>query len=166
VLGVVPLATGCVLALLLDDERVRAWAGGAAGHLGTWLGFAAVVGVQFWIDDDWTAHAWTFGLLMPATGLFAAALIGGLVSVRSPLAVALSWQPVAWFGRRVSYSAYLWHPLVIALLGTFAIGPLGKAWLFGAAVLVAVGAAYAVEVPVERLRARARETRRVLAARP
>jgi peptidoglycan/LPS O-acetylase OafA/YrhL len=163
VLGVVPLATGCLLALLLDDDRVRAFASGLAGHLGTWVGAAVVVGVQFWIDDDWTEHAWTFGLLMPVTGVFAAVLIGGLVSVRTPVSAVLSWSPVAWFGRRVSYSAYLWHPLVIALLGTFAIGWLGDVWLFAVAVLVAIGAAYAVEVPVEKLRARAREARRLVA---
>jgi peptidoglycan/LPS O-acetylase OafA/YrhL len=163
VLGVVPLATGCLLALLLDDERVRAVASGVAGHVGTWVGAAAVLGVQFWIADDWTEHAWTFGLLMPVTGLFAAVLIGGLVSVRTPVSVALSWTPVAWFGRRVSYSAYLWHPLVIALLGTFAIGWLGDVWLFVAAVVVSVGAAYAVEVPVEKLRRRVRQARRLVA---
>ncbi|PYY33482.1 hypothetical protein DEJ16_14415 [Curtobacterium sp. MCJR17_055] len=163
VLGVVPLATGCVLALLLDDERCRSFASGLAGHLGTWAGAAAVVGVQFWIGDDWTDHAWTFGLLMPATGLAAAVLIGGLVSVRTPVSVALSWSPVAWFGRRVSYSAYLWHPLVIALLGTFAIGWFGNVWLFAAAVIVSIGAAYAIEVPVEKLRARVREARRLVA---
>jgi peptidoglycan/LPS O-acetylase OafA/YrhL len=163
VLGVVPLATGCLLALLLDDERARAVASGVAGHVGTWVGAAAVLGVQFWIADDWTEHAWTFGLLMPVTGLFAAVLIGGLVSVRTPVSVALSWTPVAWFGRRVSYSAYLWHPLVIALLGTFAIGWLGDVWLFVAAVVVSVGAAYAVEVPVEKLRRRVRQARRLVA---
>ncbi|PZF64595.1 hypothetical protein DEJ33_11300 [Curtobacterium sp. MCPF17_047] len=162
VLGVVPLATGCLLALLLDDERFRSFASGLAGHIGTWAGAAAVLGVQFWIDDDWTEHAWTFGLLMPVTGVFAAVLIGGLVSVRTPVSAALSWTPVAWFGRRVSYSAYLWHPLVIALLGTFAIGWFGDVWLFAAAVVVSIGAAYAVEVPVEKLRARTREAHRLV----
>jgi len=167
VLGLVPLATGCLLAILLDDERVRAWAGGLAGHIGTWIGIALLVGVQYWIDDDWTQHAWTFGLLLPATGVVSAVLIGGLVSVRSPLSIALSWTPVAWFGRRVSYSAYLWHPLVIALLGTVAASAFGAfdwVWLMAGAILVAVGAAYAVEVPVERLRRRFREARRLLAA--
>ena len=53
---------------------------------------------------------------------------------------------------------------MIALLGTFAIGPWGTVWLIGVALLVAVGAAYAVEVPVERLRKRLREARRLVAA--
>ena len=77
---------------------------------------------------------------------------------------ALAWTPMSWFGRRVSYSAYLWHPLVIALLGTFAIGAWGKVWLVAAALLVAVGAAYAVEVPVEKARKRVREAKRLVAA--
>jgi peptidoglycan/LPS O-acetylase OafA/YrhL len=160
----VPLATGCLLALLLDDERIRTWASGLAGHAGTWLGIGLLAAVQFWIDDDWTQHAWSFGVVLPVTGLISALLIGGLVSVRSPLSAVLAWTPVSWFGRRVSYSAYLWHPVVIALLGTFAIGAWGKAWLVAVALLVAVGAAYAVEVPVERLRKRVRDARRLVAA--
>jgi len=164
VLGVVPLATGCLLALLLDDERVRTWASGIAGHVGTWVGIVALAAVQFWIDGDWTQHGWSFGIVIPATGIVSALLIGGLVSVRSPLSVALAWTPVSWFGRRVSYSAYLWHPLVIALLGTYAIGAWGTVWLVAAALLVATGAAYAVEVPVEQARKRFREARRLVAA--
>jgi peptidoglycan/LPS O-acetylase OafA/YrhL len=164
VLGLVPLATGCLLALLLDDERVRTWAAGAAGHVGTWAGLGLLAAVQFWIDGDWTQHAWTFGLVLPVAGVFSALLIGGLVSVRTPVSVALAWTPVSWFGRRVSYAAYLWHPLVIALLDPFAIGPWGTVWLIGVALLVAVGAAYAVEVPVEKLQKRVREARRLVAA--
>ena len=164
VLGLVPLATGCLLALLLDDERVRRWTSGVAGHLATWIGLALLAGVQVWIGDDWAQHAWTFGLLLPLTGVISAVLIGGLVSVRTPVSAALAWSPVSWFGRRVSYSAYLWHPLVIALLSTFAIGAWGKVWLVGAALLVAVAAAYAVEVPVEQARHRWREARRLRAA--
>ncbi|OIH92885.1 MULTISPECIES: acyltransferase [unclassified Curtobacterium] len=154
VLGVVPLAVGCALALLLDDARVRVLAAGLAGTVATWLGFALLVGVLVWIDDDWTQHAWTFGVVLPATALVSALLIGGLVSVRSPVSAALAWTPVSWFGRRVSYSAYLWHPLVIALLGTFAIGAWGTIGLVAAVLVVSIGAAYAVEVPVERFRKR------------
>ncbi len=154
VLGVVPLAVGCALALLLDDARVRVLAAGLAGTVATWLGFALLVGVLVWIDDDWTQHAWTFGVVLPATALVSALLIGGLVSVRSPVSAALAWTPVSWFGRRVSYSAYLWHPLVIALLGTFAIGVWGTIGLVAAVLVVSIGAAYAVEVPVERFRKR------------
>ncbi|QVG65421.1 acyltransferase [Curtobacterium flaccumfaciens pv. flaccumfaciens] len=159
VLGVVPLAIGCGLALLLDDERVRVRAAGVLGHVATWLGLLLLVGVLLGIDDDWTQHASTFGIVLPLTGVIAAVTIGGLVSVRSPVSAALAWTPVSWFGRRVSYSAYLWHPLVIALLGTFAIGPWGTVGLVGAVAIVSIGAAYAVEVPVERFRARVRAGR-------
>lgn len=164
VLGVVPLATGCLLALLLDEERIRAWMAGLAGHVSTWFGLGLLVTVLLWIDDDWTQHAWSFGVVLPVAGLISALLIGGLVSVRSPVSVVLAWAPVSWFGRRVSYSAYLWHPLVIALLGTFAIGAWGNVWLVAVALLVAVGAAHAVEVPVEKARQRWREARVLRAA--
>ena len=43
VLGVVPLAIGCALALLLDDERVRVRAAGVLGHVATWLGLVLLV---------------------------------------------------------------------------------------------------------------------------
>ncbi len=164
VLGVVPLATGCLLALLLDDERIRTWAAGLAGHVATWAGLALLVGTMLWIGDDWAQHAWTFSVVLPLTGVVSAVLIAGLVSVRSPLSVAFAWTPVSWFGRRVSYAAYLWHPLVIALLDPFAVGPWGKVGLVGASVLVAIGAAYAVEVPVEKAQRRFREARRLVAA--
>ncbi|GAA3330904.1 acyltransferase [Curtobacterium citreum] len=164
VLGVVPLATGCLLALLLDDARVRTWAAGVAGHVASWAGLALLVGILLWIGDDWTQHAWTFRVVLPLTGVVSSVLIAGLVSVRSPLSAALAWTPVSWFGRRVSYSAYLWHPLVIALLDPFAIGPWGTVWLIAVALLVAVGAAYAVEVPVEKARKRVREARSLVAA--
>ncbi|WXF90636.1 acyltransferase [Curtobacterium flaccumfaciens pv. flaccumfaciens] len=84
VLGVVPLAIGCGLALLLDDERVRVRAAGVLGHVATWLGLLLLVGVLLGIDDDWTQHASTFGIVLPLTGVIAAVTIGGLVSVRSP----------------------------------------------------------------------------------
>jgi len=164
VLGVVPLATGCLLALLLDDERIRTWAAGLAGHVATWAGLALLVGTMLWIGDDWAQHAWTFSVVLPLTGVVSALLIAGLVSVRSPLSVAFAWTPVSWFGRRVSYAAYLWHPLVIALLDPFAVGAWGKVGLVGASVLVAIGAAYAVEVPVEKAQRRFREARRLVAA--
>ena len=168
VLGLVPLATGCLLALLLDDERVRAWAAGVAGHVGTWIGLGTPGG----------RAGRDRGRLGPARldvrpaaprhrrRLRAADRRPGLrPAPRS--SVVLSWRPVAWFGRRVSYAAYLWHPLVIALLGTVVSGIAGASawiWLLGTAILVAVGAAYAVEVPIERLRRRFREARRLLAA--
>lgn len=98
VLGVVPLAIGCGLALLLDDERVRVRAAGVLGHVATWLGLLLLVWVLLWIDDDWTQHASTFGIVLPLTGVIAAVAIGGLVSVRSPC-------PPPWPGRRCRGSA-------------------------------------------------------------
>ncbi len=62
------LATGCLLALLLDDERIRTWAAGLAGHVATWAGLALLVGTMLWIGDDWAQHAWTFSVVLPLTG--------------------------------------------------------------------------------------------------
>jgi peptidoglycan/LPS O-acetylase OafA/YrhL len=154
VTGVAPLATGCALAIALRSARVRAVAAGPVGHVATWTGLAAVAAGVVWMDGDWTHHAWTFGIVLPAAGLASALLIGGLVSVRSLPAAALSWTPVSWFGRRVSYAAYLWHVLVFAMLEPFVHGTWGKVALLAIALVVATGAAFAVEWPVERVRAR------------
>jgi peptidoglycan/LPS O-acetylase OafA/YrhL len=164
VLGAAPLLCGCALAIALDDGRVAAALSGAWGRVCTWAGAAALVVAACSIQDDWTQHAWTFGVLMPAAGIAAAALVAGLITTRTWLGAALSWSPVSWFGRRVSYSAYLWHPMVIALLTPLAPGLWGKLVMIAVALVVAAGAAYAVEVPVERLQTRIRAANATRAA--
>jgi peptidoglycan/LPS O-acetylase OafA/YrhL len=165
VLGAAPLLAGCALAIALDDERVRTAISGRAGRVMTWAGLTLLAVGALSIGDDWTQHAATFGIVMPASGIAAAVLVAGLVTSDTWIARGLSVQPVAWFGRRVSYAAYLWHPLVIALLTPLMPGAWGTVGMIVAALVVATGAAYAVEVPIERLRARLRLVRSVRAER-
>jgi peptidoglycan/LPS O-acetylase OafA/YrhL len=155
-LGAATLLTGCALAITLDDDRVRAAVSGPIGRLATWVGLAVLVAVAVTMPADWTRVPTTFGVTIPVAGLAAALLVGGLVTTDTWIARGLSIRPVSWFGRRVSYSAYLWHPLVIALLTPLLVGTWGKVSMIAVALLVATAATFAVEVPVERLRARLR----------
>jgi peptidoglycan/LPS O-acetylase OafA/YrhL len=155
-LGAATLLTGCALAIMLDDERVREAVSGWVGRLATWLGLVALVAFAVTMPSDWTKHPGTFSLTIPLAGVAAGLLVGGLVTTDTWVSRGLSITPVSWFGRRISYSAYLWHPLVIALLTPLFIGVWGKVGMIAVALLVAAAATFTVEVPVERLRARLR----------
>ena len=104
--------------------------------------------------EGWQQTATTFGVTLPLVGLASALLIGGMVSRRSPLSIVLSWKPMAWFGRNVSYSLYLWHMVVIALVEPYVHGLWGKFALVVAASLVAIGSHFAVEKPFLKIKKR------------
>jgi peptidoglycan/LPS O-acetylase OafA/YrhL len=81
-------------------------------------------------------------------------LIGGLLARRTVAARALALRPVAWFGRNGSYSLYLWHVPIIALVLPLVPGPAGVVAAIVASVLVAIASHYAIERPFARLRRR------------
>jgi len=152
VLNVGPLLTGAILALLLRWPRVRAR---LAGRTGTWLagtGAAFLVAVELWMPSDWTRQSEVFGIILPLVGVASAMLIGGLVTRRTVAARALALRPVAWFGRNASYSLYLWHVPIIALILPLVPGPAGVIAAIAASVLVAIASHYAIERPFARLR--------------
>jgi peptidoglycan/LPS O-acetylase OafA/YrhL len=95
-------------------------------------------------------------VLLPAITVAAAVLIAHVVlERRSPLARFLSLRPVAWVGK-ISYGIYLWHLLVIRLLGPHVGGPEGVRVLVLTAASIAVGAAsyYGFELRFLRLKRR------------
>ncbi|WP_345376939.1 acyltransferase family protein [Frondihabitans cladoniiphilus] len=151
-----PLLLGAVLALTLTHERARSFFAGVWGRVAIWLGFVGIVGlmVQITIEDNWQQEAHVFGLTLPAVALATAFLVAGLVSRPSVLGSVLSWKPLSWFGRNVSYSLYLWHMLVIALLEPFVSGFLGQLVLVAASIAVAIGSHYAIERPFLKVKAR------------
>jgi peptidoglycan/LPS O-acetylase OafA/YrhL len=154
VLNVGPLLTGAILALLLRSPRVRTR---LAGRTGTWLagiGAAFLVAVELWMPSDWTSQSVVFGIILPLVGVASAMLIGGLVSRRSVAARVLALRPVAWFGRNTSYSLYLWHVPVIALILPLVPGPAGVVAAIAASMLVAIASHYAIERPFARLKKR------------
>jgi len=147
ILNVAPLLMGCILAIALTRPRFAERLAGRIGALCAWVGIAAVVIIPFAIPHGWQKDVATFALVLPASGLAAMVLIGGLVSRRTVVGRVLGFAPIAWFGSRVSYSLYLWHVLVLALLLPIFPGLGGKFIVLGAAVAVAVGSHFAIERP-------------------
>jgi peptidoglycan/LPS O-acetylase OafA/YrhL len=154
VLNVGPLLTGAILALLLRSPRVRAR---FAGQTGAWLavtGGAFLVAIEIWMPTGWTGQSAVFGVILPLAGVASAMLIGGLVARRSLAARALALRPVAWFGRNASYSLYLWHVPIIALILPLVPGPAGVVAAIAASSLVAIASHFAIEKPFARLKTR------------
>jgi peptidoglycan/LPS O-acetylase OafA/YrhL len=104
-----------------------------------------------WVSADGTRSAWLFtgGLFVHST---LSALLIGLVAHGSPARVTavFGWQPLRWVGT-ISYSLYLWHWPVIAVLSLSGTGPTG--WLetalaLGVATALAALSHYLIENPV------------------
>jgi peptidoglycan/LPS O-acetylase OafA/YrhL len=160
VANVAPLLLGCVLALALTHERARTFFAGRVGAWSTWIGIgvivaiAAMLGNGSLIGDDWKNEPLFFGVLLPAVGLGTTLLIAGVVSRKTALGSFLGLRPLAWFGRNVSYSLYLWHMIVMALLDPFVSGLGGKLLLLGASVAVATASHFVIEKPFLRVKKR------------
>lgn len=165
ILNVAPLLMGALLAVTLRSPRVTARLHGRWGVAATWAGIASLVALEVGIQSGWQRQSETFGLVLPATGLATAVLIAGVVNRTSLVSHVLSLSPIAWFGRNGSYSLYLWHVLVIALITPIIPGFGGKITAILASVAVSIACHYAVEKPFLRLKNRL-EPRPVAAERP
>ncbi|MCU1529473.1 MAG: hypothetical protein JWP75_3236 [Frondihabitans sp.] len=152
--NVAPLLLGCVLALVLTHEKARRVFASRVGQLASWAGFVGIFAIMFTISDDWKQQAHFFGLTLPAVGLATALMVGGLVSRPSLVNTFLSWKPMSWFGRNVSYSLYLWHMLIMALLDPLVSGLAGKFIMLGASIVVAIASHYVIEKPFLRVKTR------------
>jgi peptidoglycan/LPS O-acetylase OafA/YrhL len=154
VLNVGPLLMGVILALLLTMERPRRILAGAIGEWSTWIGLAGLVAIDLTIRSGWQEQQAVFGIVLPLSAVSTWLLLAGIVSRRTAVSRVLSLTPVAWFGRNVSYSLYLWHVLVIAMIRPLIPGNLGKLSAFVIAVAVALASHYLVEKPFLRLKKR------------
>jgi peptidoglycan/LPS O-acetylase OafA/YrhL len=154
VLNVGPLLMGVILAVLLTMERPRRVLAGALGEWSTWIGLALLVAIEISVRSGWQEQPAIFGVVLPLSAVATWLLLAGITSRRSAVSRVLSIPPIAWFGRNVSYSLYLWHVLVIALVRPLVPGSLGKVTAFGIAVAVAIASHLLVERPFLRLKKR------------
>lgn len=154
VLNVGPLLMGVILALLLTMEAPRRILAGAFGECATWIGLAGLIAIDLLIQSGWQEQRSIFGVVLPLSALSTWLLLAGLVARRTAVSRVLSFAPIAWFGRNVSYSLYLWHVLVIAMIRPLIPGNLGKVTAIVVAVAVAIASHYLVEQPFLRLKKR------------
>ncbi|NNN31437.1 acyltransferase [Streptomyces sp. S3(2020)] len=122
------LLAGALVAVVLarlqaDDPRLellRTWAGRLAVPA---LSLLALVAWQVPITGDngtWTALWYTVGFLGVAAT--SATLVAGLeLRPDTWLSRLLSWEPLAWIGRNLSYGIYLWHYPVVRLLASLGV---------------------------------------------
>ncbi len=154
ILSVAPLLTGCLLAIALNSPAVRRVFEGRFGIAATWIGVVGMIAIEATIMTGWQKHVWTFGLILPLVGVASAFLIAGVVSRQSVVSRFLSIPPIAWFGRNASYSLYIWHVLVFALVLPVVPGLVGKFAAIAASCVVAVASHFAIERPFAKLKKR------------
>jgi peptidoglycan/LPS O-acetylase OafA/YrhL len=152
--NLMPLVLGCVLALILAVPRGRALLSPRVGAWLTWIGAIGLVAIAVTMPADWKAHRYILVLILPLAGAAAAMLVAGLVTARSPISWLLGLRPIAWFGRNLSYSLYLWHYLVIIVLTQLLNGPLEKPVIVAVAVALAAASYFVIERPFLRLKDR------------
>lgn len=122
------LAAGRVV---LGPER---WAASRRFRHGLGIGAALVLAV-LWATLDGEASAVYWGLL-PLAGVAGTAVVASVADRHhpGPLGAALAVAPLVWLGR-ISYGAYLYHPLIYLVIGEARTGLSGWALL---AVRIAV----------------------------
>jgi peptidoglycan/LPS O-acetylase OafA/YrhL len=166
IFNVAPLLMGCILAIGLAGERMRRALAGRIGTLLAAVGLAGIVVIQFMITADWKQLPAVFGLVLPAVGLASACFIAGTASRRSVVSRALSLRPLAWFGRNMSYSLYLWHVVVLDLVLMTFSGPLARVIAIALALAAAALSHFLIERPFGRLKERWEPKRAQRAAQP
>ncbi len=154
VLNVGPLVIGCALAVAMTTGRVRRVLAGPWGVVSATLGLAGILLAEFTLNDDWKQEALVVGLELPLVAVASALLIAGVTGRSSPIATAFSIRPVAWFGRNLSYSLYLWHMLVLAVVASVLSGVAGTVTAIGLSLVIAALSWLLIERPVGRLRKR------------
>lgn len=148
------LASGCFAALLLDHlRRSERWTA-RAGRTATWTGFVLLAALVVLMPAQWKSDPLVVLGMVPASGLVAAVFIAGLGTADTVVARVLAWRPLAWYGARASYSLYLSHFVVLALVESWVDGIPGRALALGLALVVGALGGLFVEIPTDRLRRR------------
>jgi peptidoglycan/LPS O-acetylase OafA/YrhL len=154
------LASGCLAALVLDRLRTTGRWRARTGTSVTWCGVGLLAVLAVLLPPGWKSDPVALLGMIPAAGVASALLVTGLGTSDTVLSRALSARPLAWFGARASYSMYIWHMTVAAVVLPLVDGVPGRALALLVAIAVGVLGGVAVEQPADRLR------RRLLRPRP
>ena len=146
------LASGCLGALVLDRLRTSGRWSTRTARASTWIGLVALIGIAAAFPATWKSDPLLIIGALPLSGAAAACCIAGLGTAETLPARVLRLRPLAWYGARASYSLYLWHLVVLALLTPWLDGVLGRLVILAVAVVVGAGLGIAVEQPADRLR--------------
>ncbi|PZO57869.1 MAG: hypothetical protein DI639_11935 [Leifsonia xyli] len=146
------LASGCLGALVLDRLRATGRWSSRAARVSTWGGLIALLAIAAAFHPGWKSDPLLIIGALPLSGAAAACFIAGLGTVETLPARVLSVRPLAWYGARASYSLYLWHLVVLAILTPYLGGVSGRLGIL--VVAVGIGALFgiAVEQPADRFR--------------
>jgi peptidoglycan/LPS O-acetylase OafA/YrhL len=146
------LASGCLAALVLDRLRRAGRWSRRSGRFATWCGLAVLAGLAVSFPADWNSDPIAILVVIPVSGCAAAVAIAGLGTSDTLPARLLAFRPLAWFGARASYSLYLWHLVVLALIEPRVDGVIGRAIALAVALVVGVLGGVLVEIPTDRFR--------------
>jgi peptidoglycan/LPS O-acetylase OafA/YrhL len=138
------LATGATLALWLPTITARR---AGLGGLCSLLGIAAIVAAVSRISVATPFPGYAAALPVFGTALV---VLGGHLAERNPVQVVLGWRPLVLVGL-LSYSWYLWHWPLLALVRAYsleAFDPVRDLGVAGASLLVAYASYRLVENPI------------------
>jgi peptidoglycan/LPS O-acetylase OafA/YrhL len=106
---------GCLIALLLFDERAGLWLAGIFRRNLTLIAGLVVMSVNFYLSERSVAFLSTIGYSLNALS-FVCILLFTLFREDHPLNQLMSLKPMQLTGR-LSYALYLWHPVALGLAG-------------------------------------------------
>jgi len=145
---------GCLLALLTAANRLPKVLRRLAAHPGWLLPVLAVIVTSLTLEARYgSRYHYSFG--MTVDGIFTAVLLVQLVTLTN--SALLSWleSPPSRFLGRISYSLYLYHPTVMALMRHLGRGySIRLAALVLGSILAASASYYLIEKPFLRLKER------------
>ena len=159
------LMAGVLVALLLSKEPVRALIGKTLGNPIAQVILCVLAFYQF----QWLGHPsvgttqdqiYYWAVKMPTTTILISAILASLITgSKGPVARILS-NPIPVFVGKLSYSLYLWHPLVHLLYCAFfwdffsKHGPTAELYQYGLIFAMAIFSYFVIEMPFLKLKSR------------
>lgn len=105
------LATGCLLAVVVERGLTPAWLGRLFRNRWATLAVFLLLLVSIRADYRWP-HTYVELIGCTVDPIFYALLLGQAIVQSNGMFRALNWSPIRFIGGKLSYSMYLWHWLV------------------------------------------------------